>query len=241
MSMDPNKWINTLPPTNNLNTEEKYKLDGARWVKTLPRKTIISTNKKYSIIISVFIFSLIIVSSIKNETRNLQKEINNLKKSVNLLKNNIHLANLENEVITSPENISLLAKLYLESDYQTYTNSQISALNKKNENKVELEKVKKSQKLKNMNNLKKKLNLETSKVIKKKKKELAKLKEIYSQPEELPKEVRVMVAEKIQKTQQDIKKIYLNPKESIDLKKIQRWASIQVVKAFLGLPIIPGK
>lgn len=238
MSMDPNKWVNTLPSTNALNTEEKYELDGARWVKTLPKKNIISTNKKYSIIISVFIFGMIVVSSIKNETRNLQKEINNLKKSVSLLKNNIHLANLEHEVITSPENISLLAKLYLESDYHTYTNSQINRLNKKNENKVKL---KKNKVLKKEDSIKKLLSLKTNKVIKKKKKELAKLKEIYSQPEKLPKEAKVMIAKKIQTTQKDLKKIYLNPKENIDLKKIQRWASIQIVKAFLGMPIIPGK
>jgi len=232
MSMDPNKWINTLPSTNTLAKGEKCKLDGARWVRTLPSKSITSTNKKYSIILSVFIFGLIIVSSIKNETRNLQKEINNLEKSVSLLKKNIHLANLEHEVITSPENISLLAKQYLESDYNTYTNSQIFELGKK-------EKKNNSQNKKNT--IKKTLDLKTKKVIEKKKKELAKLKEIYSQPEKLPKEARIMVVKKIKKTQKDLKKIYLNPKDNIDLNKIQRWASIQVVKAFLGIPVIPGK
>ena len=38
MSMDPNKWVNTIPFIETKSNQEKYKLDSNRWVNTLPRK-----------------------------------------------------------------------------------------------------------------------------------------------------------------------------------------------------------
>ena len=38
MSMDPNKWINTLPNINKESDLEKYKLDSNIWVNTIPKK-----------------------------------------------------------------------------------------------------------------------------------------------------------------------------------------------------------
>ena len=38
-----------------------------------------------------------------------------------------------------------------------------------------------------------------------------------------------------------LKELYKNPKELINPKNIQQWGTIQLVKAFLGIPIIPGK
>ena len=38
-----------------------------------------------------------------------------------------------------------------------------------------------------------------------------------------------------------MKDLYSNPKSILDSKKVQNWAGIQVVKAFFGIPIIPGK
>ena len=38
MSMDPNKWLNTIPFIGVKSNQEKYKLDSNRWVNTIPKK-----------------------------------------------------------------------------------------------------------------------------------------------------------------------------------------------------------
>ena len=38
MSMDPNKWVNTIPFIETKSNQEKYKLDSNRWVNTIPKK-----------------------------------------------------------------------------------------------------------------------------------------------------------------------------------------------------------
>ena len=43
------------------------------------------------------------------------------------------------------------------------------------------------------------------------------------------------------KTKTDLKNLYSDPKGAVDPRKIQRWAAIQVIKAFFGMPIVPGK
>ena len=58
-----------------------------------------------------------------------KKIINNLEASINVIKFNLDQAILDNEVITSPENISLLAKEYLNIDLVSYKISQIKQLN----------------------------------------------------------------------------------------------------------------
>jgi len=69
MSMDPSRWVNTIPFIGTKSNQEKYKLDSNKWVNTLPSKddnTLILSNtinsnpksssgKKYSLIIIVFI------------------------------------------------------------------------------------------------------------------------------------------------------------------------------------------
>ena len=75
---------------------------------------------------SFIVCGLLFVSVVKNETRNLQKEINNLETSINLIKFNLDQAFLDNEVITSPENISRLAKEYLNINFISYKRSQIN-------------------------------------------------------------------------------------------------------------------
>ena len=142
MSVDPNKWLNTIPFNSTKSNPEKYKLDSERWVNTLPSKddnaiilkddnVLILSNiinskskpnpaKKYFLTMVVFVVGLILVSVIKNGTRNLQKEISNLQASINTLKLDLHQTVLEHEVITSPENISRLAQEYLESDFAFY-------------------------------------------------------------------------------------------------------------------------
>ena len=38
MSMDQNKWVNTIPFIGTKSNKEKYKLDSNKWINTLPRK-----------------------------------------------------------------------------------------------------------------------------------------------------------------------------------------------------------
>ena len=71
---------------------------------------------------------MVFVSVVKNETRNLEKEINNLITHNNTVKFDLDQAILDNEVITSPQNISLLADEYLNTNFTTYKKSQIKKL-----------------------------------------------------------------------------------------------------------------
>ena len=64
---------------------------------------------------------------------------------------------------------------------------------------------------------------------------------MYSNPDEIPKYLRKKISNKIHNTKEDIENSYSEPKKLITSAKAQRWAAIQVVKAFFGLPIIPGK
>ena len=248
MSMDPNIWVGTLPITKVESNHRKYELDASRWITTLPKvNTILKVNKNNSIIkcyvtIILFITGLVFVSTIKNETRNLQKEINNLQVSINTLKDDLHQTTLDHYFITSPENISQLAEQYLESDLIPYKKSQIKQLNEK---KKTLSKLEETQQKKIFKTKNKKLSNEVmvliTKKIENKKTELRKLKELYSKPEKLPDELKLRVVKKIEKTKTEIKKLYSDPKSSIDSVKLQRWAAVQVVKVFLGIPIVPGK
>ena len=49
------------------------------------------------------------------------------------------------------------------------------------------------------------------------------------------------MAKKIETNKTKIKKIYYEPGKTIGDKKVQRWAALQVIKAVLGIPIVPGK
>ena len=256
MSMDPNRWLNTVPFIGTKSNQEKYKLDYNRWINTLPRKddnALILSNtinpnlksnsvKKYSLTIIVFVVGLIIVSAIKNETRNLQKEVRNLIASINTIKLDLHRTTLDHEVITSPENISRLAKEYLESDFAFYKKSQIKQLNGKEKTLVKLEEKK------HKNTFEKKSKVKTDEIkllvarrIKTTKTELRKLQELYSRPERLPDEIKIQVARTIETKKDQLKKLYSDPYAFIKSKKARNWAGLQVVKAFLGIPIIPGK
>ena len=267
MSMDPNKWLNTIPFIGTKSNQEKYKLDSNRWVNTLPGKddntlilkddkddnALIVSNainskpksspvKKYSLTIIVFVVGLILVSVIKNGTRNLQKEISNLQASIKALKLDLHQTVLEHEVITSPENISRLAKEYLESDFVFYKKNQIKQLNGKEKTLAKLEEKK------HKNTFEKKSKVKTDEIkllvarrIETTKTELRKLQELYSTPERLPDEIKIQVARTIETKKDQLKKLYSDPYALIKSKKTRNWAGLQVVKAFLGIPIIPGK
>ena len=233
------KWIDSLPKTNIKFNEDPNQLDHYRWVNTIPKKKTYnavrkySAIRKYSFMIVLFVCGLLFVSIVKNETRNLEKVINGLRASNNVIKFNLDQAILDNEVIISPENISRLAKEYLDTDFISYKQSQIRQLNG---NKTTIAKLKKEN-----NNLPKKIKLKITKRIVATKTEIKKLQELYSKPESIPGEIKTQVAKKIEEKKNVIKNIYASPKETITLERTQKWAAVQVVKVFLGIPIIPGR
>ena len=239
------KWIDSLPKTNIKFNEDPNQLDHYRWVNTIPKKKTYnavrkypairkySTARKYSFMAVLFVCGLLFVSVVKNETRNLENVINSLRASNNVIKFNLNQAILDNEVIISPENISRLAKEYLDTDFISYKQSQIRQLNG---NKTTIAKLKKEN-----NNLPKKIKLKITKRIEATKTEIKKLQELYSKPESIPGEIKTKVAKKIEEKKNVIKNIYNSPKEVITLERAQKWAAVQVVKVFLGIPIVPGR
>ena len=228
-----NKWVNSLPNQTIKSDQEINQINNNKWIKTIPKKNSYSLVSKYTFMTVLFVCGLLFVSAVKNGTRNLEKEINNLKASVNAIKFDLNQAILDNEVITSPENISRMAKEYLETDYLSYKKSQIRKLGHETESFVEIDKEK--------NNLSKELKIIIAKKIEKKKTEIKKLKKLYSEPGSIPGEIKIQVARQIEEKKNEIKSLYKSPKENVELTKVKRWAAVQVVKIFLGVPIVPGK
>ena len=230
------KWVDSLPNTNIRSNVEPSRIDHYRWVNTIPNKCANSTTKKntynvvgkFSLIAVVFVCGLLFVSVVKNETRNLEKEINSLRASNNVIEFNLDQAILDNEVITSPENISRLAKEYLNTDFISYKKSQlrqlygdteiISKLNKNNNISTV--------KLKEKNNyLPAKIKLVIKKKIEKKKTEIRKLQELYSKPRSIPGEIKTHVANKIKEKKNELNNLYTSPKETVNLEKAKKMGS----------------
>ena len=233
--IDYGKWINTLPLIKNKDSDHNiFNTNPDKWTDTIPKKKTKNGVKKFSLTLVLFVIGLILVSTIKNKTRNLQKEINDLQAAISDLKTDLHKAALDYEVITSPENISHLAAKYLETELVYYKKSQIKELHEKVEKQSLLDVTKDSKQ-------ESKIKLKVAQKIKEKKVELQKLKELYKKPEKIPDEIKISLAQKIEEKKIELQKLYENPKESIDIKKIQRWGAFQIVKVFLGVPIVPGK
>ena len=195
--------------------------------------------KKYILSILFFIFGLVLVSIIKNETRSLQKEINNLQTSIKKLKNNLVQEKLDYEAITSPENISLLAREFLDEDFLPYKKKQIKSLNDKFETSKNTKKINKD--LEEKGKIKNKIIVAKRKVINDKMAKIQKIKEIYDEPEKISSEVKYKFSNTIENTKASIQSFYSDPKTAITSPRAQKWAAIQVVKAFFGIPIVPGK
>ncbi len=189
--------------------------------------------KRYSLITILFIGGFMLVSAVKNETRNLEKEISYLRESNKIAKFNLNQAILDNQVITSPENISYLAKEYLNTKFVFYKKSQISKLG---EEKIFLEDEKNTK-----NTLSENVKIGIRKKIQKKKKEIKKLQELYAKPESIPGEVKTQVAKKIEQKKNELKELYSSPKDKTSLFKMKKWAAVQVAKVFLGIPVVPGR
>ena len=186
------KWLGSLPK-NNYHNVEINQLDHDRWINTIPKKNTYNSIKKYSFAIILFVSGLVLVSAVKNETRNLQKEINNLQASVKVLKFNLSQTILDNEVLTSPENISKLAKEHLNSDFMPYKKTQIKKFSDEIENFIPIEeKVVKGKNKK----LKDSVKSQLIKEIYQKKVEIKKLQEMYNSPKSIPGEVKTQIAKK---------------------------------------------
>jgi len=236
------KWISSLPGKNTRSSNTTNQLDHDKWINTIPKKNTHNSFQKYSLMTILFVCGLLFVSVVKNETRNLQKKINNLETSVNGIKFNLDQAILDHEVITSPENISLLAKEYLDINLASYKRSQIKQLNDETKNFTKINKIKKEK-----INKKKEKNLSVnikSKVINeidKKKKKIRKLQALYSDPKSIPGEIKTQVAYQIKEKKTGLRNIYHSPKDIETLEKVGKWTAIQVVKVFFGKPVIPGR
>ena len=223
------KWINTLPESKIKLNHTENQIDNGKWVGTIPKKNNYTSLKKYSLILTFFVCGLVLISLVKNETRNLQKEIFDLRASINIITSNLKEVVLDNEVLTSPENISLLAKKHLSSDFVYYKNSQIKNLNEETKD------------ISIKNKITEKIKIKVAKNIEERKKEIKKLKKLYNSPEQIPEEIRTQVAKQISTKKTELEAIYESPKEILTFQKIQKWGAVQVVKAFLGMPIIPGR
>ena len=236
--IDHGRWIGTLPVIKNKDSDHNtFSTNPDKWtdtIPTIPKQKVKNGIKKFTLTLALFVIGLILVSTIKNKTRNLQKEIYDLKASISDLGADLHKATLDYEVITSPENISQLAEKYLDTELVYYKKSQIKKLHEKAENSTLLDITKDSKP-------KSKIKLKVAQKIEEKKIALQKLKELYKQPEKIPDEIKISLARKIEEKKIKLKKLYQDPKQSIDIKKIQQWGTFQLVKIFLGVPVIPGK
>ena len=242
------RWIDSLPKVNSKFTKGANELDPHRWVNTIPvhnpipKKNTYNSVKKYSLMTILFVCGLLFVSVLKNETRNLQKEINKLEAAINVIKFNLKQAILDNEVITSPENISRLAKEYLNINLTSYKRSQIKNLNDKTEEFTKVSKIKKKEtSKKKIKNLSTSIKSQVAKKIEKKKTEIKKLQELYNDPRTIPDEFKTQVSKQIKEKEIGLRNIYNSPKEVFTLERVGKWSVIQVVKVFLGMPIVPWR
>ena len=232
------KWTETLPNINRETVNDKNQLNEDRWLKTISQKNKFSSVKSYSLISALFVCGLLTVSAIKNETRKLEKKINNLELSIETVKFNLDQEILDHEVITSPENITRLAKEYLNSDLLFYKKSQILSLN--NEKFMRTANIKENEN-NGIKSLKKSVKNKISKTIEEKRVKVAKIKKLYNDPKSIPNEVKVQTIKKVDKAKNEIEKIYSSPGDILTLERVGKWGVVQVVKVFLGIPVMPGR
>ena len=77
------------------------------------------------LIITVLFSTLVFTSFIKNKTRSLEKNLESLNKEIAAIDSNLVEASLDFEYLTTPQNISFLAKNFLDNDFSFYKNYQI--------------------------------------------------------------------------------------------------------------------
>ena len=211
------KWIGSLPKAKKEIIDTINQLDYENSINSIPKKDSYNSVKKHTLLTVLFICGLIFVSMVKNKTRNLQKEINNLETSINLIKFNLDQTLLDHEIIASPENITLLAEKHLNIDLVPYKRSQIKQLNAENKKFTKINKTEKE-----------KTNIQ-------------KFKKLHSRSKSIPNEIKTHIAKRIEEKKVEIVNIYHEPKSITTLEKAGKWTVVQLVKAFLGMPIIPGR
>ena len=211
------KWIGSLPKAKKEIIDTINQLDYENSINSIPKKDSYNSVKKHTLLTVLFICGLIFVSIVKNKTRNLQKEINNLETSINLIKFNLDQTLLDHEIIASPENITLLAEKHLNIDLVPYKRSQIKQLNSENKKFTKINKTEKE------------------------KSNIQKFKKLHSRSKSIPNEIKTHIAKRIEEKKVEIVNIYHEPKRIITLERAGRWTVVQLVKAFLGMPIIPGR
>ena len=189
---------------------------------------------KYTLV-GILLVSLLFIPIIKNKTRNFQKEINNLEASIGILNSSLNHAKLDNEIITSSENISKLAKEHLNIELVSYKRSQIKDFSEAKNLTKKKDNIKKNKNIKAIVKSKIEKNIEI------KKKEIKKLQELYAEPKEIPNQARTLIVKKINDAKDDLRVLYDSPKDFVTLEKARKWGVVQVVKVFLGIPVIPGR
>ena len=127
MTLDPERWLKTLPQNEKFD-EKGYSLNPDKWTDTIPKKN--NPLKKYLLTVSFFILWFAAVPIIKNETRVLEKDIEKLDASIDKIKYELYQSSLDHDVLTSPENISKLAKEHLNQNLKTYKKNQIKEFGK---------------------------------------------------------------------------------------------------------------
>ena len=223
------RWIRTLGKFKKPIEADKNQIDNNIWLSTISKKNNYNSVKKYSLLGALFVSGLLFVSVVKNEARNLQKELNNLKASINVIKYDLDQAILDHEVINSPENIAKLAKEHLDIDLKAYDRSQIKTLKNINQRMAQLNTIEKTKDIK-----KKKKTISSTLKIKE-------IKKLYNDPRSIPGEIKTHLAKKIEIKKTGLQKAYDSPKEYINLERVGKWSVVQVVKLFLGIPVIPGR
>ena len=121
-------WINSIPDNKNSFINETNSLHDNFEQEIISNKKNNNPIKRYSITACAFVIGIIFVSVVKNESRNLEKEIDNLQAHINAINFDLTQATLDHNAITSPDNISKLAKIYLNEDFKSYKKSQIYQL-----------------------------------------------------------------------------------------------------------------
>ena len=131
----------------------------------------------------------------------------------------------------------------LNNIYHFINEFKASELNKLNPKKISIiyRNYSKKTNTKESSNLNKDIKYKIKAKIEKKKKELKELKKLYSEPKKAQIVIKKQISKKVVKKREEIKNAYSSPSEIFASPKVQKWAAVQVVKAFLGIPIVPGK
>ena len=94
---------------------------------------------------------------------------------------------------------------------------------------------------KKIKNLSTSIKSQVAKKIEKKKTEIKKLQELYNNPRTIPGEFKTQVSKQIKEKEIALRNIYNSPKEVFTLERVGKWSAVQIVKLFLGIPIVPGR